>query len=464
MRQKNLTLIHCVRLAAAQKHVLGAMGTRAKTFLSSLAAAAVGMGFAHAAQAASDVSNSGSSATTATTTVVTPVVAAQTSSIISSAATGGFSVGGGVGGFSPGGAGGGFSPGGGSGGFSPGGGTGGFSPGGGGTGGAGAGGSGGFAPGGGGGQGGGQGGGGQGGSGGFAPGGGGGGQGNGQGGGQGNGQGGQSNGPQSFNTRMSGVSGGDGESVNGIWVQGLAANIDKTEAFMKMNGNAFSLMGGYDRLFAGRYLLGLAVGWEDVDIATNFNNGSYKSKGVTVAPYVAYKITPAWTVDASFGYSWLDFDTSSQYGAVTSSFSGSRVMGSGNLTGAYAVNNWRFQPKLSLLYTRSSHDSYLDSTSASVTSGTNYLGRLSGGGKAGYALGGFLPYVKVMGEWDFKHPGPVLKGNGEMSKVDDGGMVGGVGMEYTNGRFTGSMEINNTTLLRSDINVWMGIARVRWDW
>jgi hypothetical protein len=386
--------------------------------------------------AASDVSNSSSASNQATSSVVSSVASTQTATIISSAATGGFSVGGGTGG---------FSPGGGTGGFSPGGGTGGGATGGGGTGG--------FSPGGG--QGSGQGGSGTGGSGGFSPGGG---EGNGQGGGQGG------SGPSSFNTRQQGVAGGDGSATMGVWAQGLWANIDKTEPYMKMSGNAYSLMAGMDKLFADRYLAGLALGWENIDLTTNFNNGTYKSKGVTLAPYFAYKITPSWTVDATFGYSWLDYDTTSQYGSISSNYSGNRMMGGSNLTGVYALNNWRLQPKMSVLYTRSTQESYTDSANVAAESSASNLGRLAGGAKIGYAFGNFLPYAKVMGEWDFKHPNAVLKGDGQMSIVDNAGMVGGLGLEVSKGGLTGSLEVENNSLFRQELNVWMAIARVRWDW
>lgn len=405
-----------------------------------------------AALAASDVSNSGSQSNTVTATVAASVAATQTATIISGAATGGISFGGvgGSGGFGTGGSGG-FGTGG-SGGFGGGaGGSGGFGTGG--SGGFGTGGSGGF----GGGAGGGGGTGGTGGSGGFAPGGEG-----GQGGGQG---GGSSRGPSgSFNTRAMGVAGGAEPSDTGLWGQVLWAHVDKTEQFLEMKGQVGNGLLGIDHRFGDRYLVGLAAGYEAVDIDTQFNNGTYKAGGITVAPYVAVNLTPTWVLDASVAYTWLDYDTSRNWGAATASFSGYRVMGSGNLTGGYAVGNWRFQPRLSLLYTSEHQNSHRESDGSEVGNISVRLGRFSGGSKVGYDLGdGVLPYVKLVGEWDFLRPGAVQKTATMLSSVDDGGAVGGLGVEVNRGGVTGSLEVDNNSMFRQDLDVWAVIARLRWD-
>lgn len=381
-----------------------------------------------AALAASDVSNSGSKANTATATVAASVAATQTATIISGAATGGITFGGvgGSGGFGGAGGSGGFGTGG-SGGFGTGG-SGGFGTGSGGTGGTG--GSGGFAPSGEGGQG-----------------------------------GGSSRGPNgSFNTRAMGVAGGAEPSDTGLWGQVLWAHIDKTEEFLEMKGQVGNGLLGIDHRFGERYLVGFAAGYEAVDIDTQFNNGTYKASGITVAPYVAVNLTPTWVLDASMAYTWLDYDTSRNWGAATAGFSGYRVMGNGNLTGGYAVGNWRFQPRLSLLYTSEHQDAHRESDGSQVGNIAVRLGRFSGGSKVGYDLGdGILPYAKVIGEWDFLRPGAVQKTATLMSSVDDGGAVGGLGVEVNRGGLTGSLEVDNNSMFRQDLDVWAVIARLRWD-
>jgi len=231
-----------------------------------------------------------------------------------------------------------------------------------------------------------------------------------------------------------------------------------------MNGQVGNGLIGIDHRFGKRYLVGLSAGYEAIDLETQFNNGTYKANGFTVAPYVAIDLTPAWVLDLAATYTWLNYDTTRNFGAVSSSFSGYRVMGSSNLTGSYAVDNWRIQPRFSLLYSSEHQNNHRESDGSEVGDIAVRLGRLSGGGKVGYDVGdGVLPYVKVIGEWDFLHPGAVAKTPTLMSNVDEGGVVGGIGLEVSRGGVTGSLEVDNNSLFREDLDVWAVIARMRWE-
>lgn len=368
----------------------------------------------------STVSNSSQLSNQAVGSAAAGVASSQTATIISAGATGGFSAGG-AGGFSTGGSGGFSAP--------AGGGSGGFTPGGGGSAPSGSGGSGGFSPGG------------------------------GEGGGGTTGPSAAPSGPTSFNYRADGKASGSDEARTGFWTQALVANVNKTEAFMQMRGNAYDALFGIDRRYFDRYVVGLAAGYEYDDMKTTFNQGTYKSQGPMVAPYIAVNVTPAWVFDVSAGYAWLSYDTARQNNAVRGSFDGARTFASSDLTGGYSHQNWRFQPKLSITFSHEQQNSFTDSTGAAV--GRNYfeLGRLSGGGKAGYAVGNLLPYIKLLGEWDFRHSAAVLKSNGQMSEVDDGGGVAGLGVELNRGGHTGSLEVDYNSLGRQDLDVWMLIGR-----
>lgn len=445
--------------------------------------------------AASDVSNSGSQSIQAVTSAVAPVASQQTSSIISGAVSGALrGVGGG---FAPSGGAGGFSPSGGSGGgFAPSGGAGGFSP---------SGGSGGFAPSGGGGSGGGNTGGGSGG--GFAPGGGGGsgGQGGGSGGqGGGTGPGGQApadtggransssgyggpngDGPSvaggalvvgrggvpadkplpeiAFASTRSGRAAGDGAADTGLWMQATGSLISKTEAGLKLHGKVYNGLVGIDHRFTEDFLGGLAVGYENSNIVTAYNNGNFKGSGVSLAPYVGIVLSSAWTVDLSGGYSWLRYDVDRTNKAVSGSYDANRVFGSSNLTGSYAVSDWRFQPTVGVQFSREYQNAYTETGNAAVAPGISKTGRASGGSKIGYALENGVPYVKILGEWDFLMPKAVLKGNGDLSRVDRYGGVFGIGYEHYMGGFVGSAELNYNSLLRQDLDLWTAALRARWD-
>ena len=374
-----------------------------------LGALILGAGAAQSANAASDVSNTPTLSNKATGSVAASIASSQASTIISTAATGGFTAG--TGGFTAGG----------TGGFS-GGGTGGFS------------------------------GGAAGGSGGF-----------------GSGSGGNTNNtpnqPQAMNFRLNdgGESGGDGPSRNGVWAQALWADVDKTEQYLNMHGNVYSVAGGADHRFTDKLLAGVAFAYENVDITTTFNQGKYKDDGETVSPYIAYALSRNWTLDATASYSWLNYHTSSNSDAVRSSFSGNRFSASGGLTGSFAYGNWRLQPKAQVLYSFEHQDSYADSSLAAVEANAFALGRFSAGGKVGYDFNGIMPFFRATGEWDFRTPTSVVKVNGQMSEIDHGGGVTGVGVEINRGSLSGSFEADYNSLGRQDLDVWALVGRIRWE-
>ena len=260
---------------------------------------------------------------------------------------------------------------------------------------------------------------------------------------------------------LNGRSAGSGDNPDAIWVQGLLASIRRTETDLSLNGTVLNALAGYDRRFKDIYLAGLAVGFEQDKIKTKYNQGYFNSNAYTISPYASITLTPKWTIDGSVGYSYLNFNTASNGNSVSGSFDGGRWFASSNLTGAFTEGNWRFQPRLGVSVTREIQNSYTDSTGGAVDSTSFTLGNVTGGGKAGYDFDGIVPYAKVLGEWDFKHPEAVLKANGEMSQVSTGGGTAGLGVEVSKNQMTGSLEVDNNSLLRQDTNVWSVIGRFR---
>lgn len=423
------------------------------------------------ALAASDVSNSGAVSNQAATSVVAPVASGQTVSIISGAVSSGLAGarGGAGGGFAPkNGSGGGFAPksGGTGGGFAPQGGTGGgFAPD--------SGTGGGFAPGASGGSGGGFGG--QGGQGAPA--------------GQGAPGGAKGNdrtssngayaplgeGPLTLASSASdmpeipltasriGAAAGDAGNNMGFWTQATGSRVNMSEDALKMHGNVYSALAGLDRRFGGRYLAGVAVGYERTDITTAYNNGTFRGDGVTVSPYFGIELSPQWSWDVSAGYGWLNYDVSRNNGAVSGSYDATRVFASTNLTGSFASGNWRMQPNLGITWARERADEYTETGNVAVGPSTITTGRASLGSKIGYAVGDGIPYLKVAGEWDFIAPDSVLKGNGEMSNVSRYGGVVGLGYEHYLDNVVLSGELNYNSVAREDLDLWTAALRLRWD-
>lgn len=261
-----------------------------------------------------------------------------------------------------------------------------------------------------------------------------------------------------------GMAGGGGASKLGVWTQGTYSRIDKSESGLEMTGNVYNAVVGTDYKITDRYMVGVALSWEHTDLDTGYNNGTFTGSGISAVPYFGITLTPNWTLDVSGGYGWLSYDTDRNNGAVSGSYNARRTFATGNLTGSFAHDNWRFQPKATVSYIHEFQDGYTErgGANASVDSDTIEFGRMSGGTKIGYAIGDGVPYIKLMGEWDFLKPGSVTKASGQVSSSSDGGGVIGLGYEIYKGDFIGSIEANYNSLFREDLDLYTVALRARY--
>ncbi|WP_130471106.1 autotransporter outer membrane beta-barrel domain-containing protein [Candidatus Magnetaquicoccus inordinatus] len=269
--------------------------------------------------------------------------------------------------------------------------------------------------------------------------------------------------PSNFALSSRGMAAGGGAAEFGVWGQGTYTHLKKSETALEMDGDVQNYVAGADYKWSSTLLTGLALSFEHHDITTKFNAGTLTGNGLSVIPYLGYTINKSWTGDIQLGYSWLDYDTTNTNRTVTGSYDAHRVFAGGNLVGNYAYSNWRYQPKVGLFYVEETQDRYAESNGTIVPESITKLGRLSAGTKLGYLTDAGIPYMKVMGEWDFTKPDASLKTNSQYSHIDDGGAVVGLGYEFNKAGLTGSLEVNNNSVFRQDLDLWTIAVRARYE-
>lgn len=265
-----------------------------------------------------------------------------------------------------------------------------------------------------------------------------------------------------------GASAGSSAQRFGVWVNGGYTILDNDESGGEYDGDIATVAGGVDFQVTDQALVGVAVGYEFMEIDTTFNLGTYEGEGVTVAPYLGYKFNDHVGLDVFAGYSWLSYDISRTIGGtVTGETDAERVFAGGNLTGylrrgIHGVENLRVSPMLGLLWVSEDQDAYVDSTGAAVSSNTSEIGRSRFGGEVGYTIGSVEPYVRALGEWDWKTGDSVDLGNGRFSNVDDFGAELGVGMnmDFGNG-LSGTVE-GKTSQFRADFESYSVSGEIRY--
>ncbi|MGE0860999.1 MAG: autotransporter outer membrane beta-barrel domain-containing protein [Gammaproteobacteria bacterium] len=168
------------------------------------------------------------------------------------------------------------------------------------------------------------------------------------------------------------------------------------------DADAHNALTGIDRLFAGRYLLGIAGSYQHVDAETRFNGGSQQNDGFGVVPYAALLIDQHFSVDASFGYSWLDYDQQRispvDGSGVLADFDSERWFAAFNLNGRVQHGAWQLASRVGYLRVDESQDPYLETGNAAraVARRDITLAQVVVGGEVGYTHGAFEPFVGLL--------------------------------------------------------------------
>lgn len=268
-----------------------------------------------------------------------------------------------------------------------------------------------------------------------------------------------------FNSRETGVAAGNAPKA-GVWVQGGYTTVNGDDTGGEFDGNVINVLVGADYRIKPKMVLGVALGYEDLDIDTDFNNGTFKGTGYSLTPYFGMALSPQWSLQVLGGWTNINYDTTRNNGAISSSFNADRIFGSAAVVGNFKVTNKVVvSPKLAILHLAESQDGTTDSA-GNVTTGENIdLGRISAGGTVSYLAGRVTPFVRLLGEYDYAKEDAVALGNGNFSSDDRAGLNATIGlnMDFGNG-LTGNLEATSATLFRENLDVYTFSGRLRYTW
>jgi len=272
--------------------------------------------------------------------------------------------------------------------------------------------------------------------------------------------------------RLSGMNAGDGTYLYGAWGSYSYTDFENDFASTAFDGRRHGGLVGLDVSPWEGLLLGVAVGYEDSDIDTDFNLGNQETDGFTVAPYLGALINDTWSVSAGFGYSSLDTDqfrilpgTTTR---VTSSPDSDRWFAMFNLNGLTTYDNWIIGGQIGVLYARNEQDAYVETNTATgvttaVAAMDTKLAQFNIGADVAYSYGEFEPFARVMYENDISQTEIGVIG-GPQPAFDDDDVLLGFGMRYFGANsLTGNLEFS-TRLGREDYDEYDISATIRYDW
>lgn len=271
---------------------------------------------------------------------------------------------------------------------------------------------------------------------------------------------------QFFSSRaIAGKSAGSKDPRLGVWLMGVYTGLDNDEAGGKFDGNAFNILAGVDykpTALKGKAVVGIAVAWEDVDIDTTFNTGTFEGSGFTVAPYFGASFGKILAVDGSIGFSFVDYDTTSNSGATTSTFDADRVFGSVNVTANIVKKRFRISPKVGILGLSEEQDAFTTNTGVANPSTTIHMGRAMGGVEVGYRAGALEPFASARANWDFNRNKPVTLANGVLSSDEEFGGTFAVGVNLRKGNVSGQIK-GETNQFKNEVSTYSVSGRIRFQ-
>lgn len=267
---------------------------------------------------------------------------------------------------------------------------------------------------------------------------------------------------------QSGVSAGGADGKLAIWMQGAYATFDQDQVQIASDGDTYSLGLGADWQVSDRVIAGLSVSGYTTDATLTFNTGSLETDGVVVAPYFAAILgkNRNLVLDGVVGYGSAENDAKRSNGAITGSYDSDLWFVATNLTYQKRFGNLGFAPKIGVLWLDSSNDGYTEAGvgGLAVPGGDTQLGRLSFGGKVSYlANPKFVPYVSVIGEYDFETDDYSAFTAGNRPSVEDTGATIGLGANMAlSERLSGSLA-GTTAVGRDDYSAYnlSGTLRLR---
>jgi hypothetical protein len=259
-----------------------------------------------------------------------------------------------------------------------------------------------------------------------------------------------------------GLNAGDSIVLLGVWGGYSYTELDNDFSRTRYDGQRDMFLGGIDYSPSENVIVGIALGYENSNIDTKFNNGDADSDGWTIAPYLGLVLNDVWNLDVNFGWSDIDTDQDRAFGLITSDVDTERSFASVSLTGYTELDNWALVGRFGALYAESEDDDYTESDGTFVDSRTNRVTQVFIGGEATYPMGDFEPFVGATYSNDVNYDKLELTA-GKQPDNDDDDLLINAGFRYYQNESLSIMLDYGKRFGRSDYDEDTISFNLRWD-
>jgi len=158
------------------------------------------------------------------------------------------------------------------------------------------------------------------------------------------------------------------------------------------NGSVLIAMGGLEYNYDDILTSGISAAVNDTNSTTTYNNGTYKTVGLTISPYAVYQINNYLTLNSSVGVGGSNPNIN--VAGVNSTTTYNSLFGVIGLSNNTAMGNFLLQPKLSYTYYIDKLGAYTSGSGQYNSAYNTYLGQTQVGAQVSYDTKmGFQPFV-----------------------------------------------------------------------
>jgi hypothetical protein len=188
------------------------------------------------------------------------------------------------------------------------------------------------------------------------------------------------------------------------WIDVRGTDFDRTTFGNDLRGEQVNAIAGLTRRLSPDLLVGVLGGLEHFDYSSQAFNGVLRGDGWTAGAYLGWRLVPNLRFDVVGAGSNIFADNVA--GTAGGSFTGSRWLLAGGVTGGYGWQGFALEPS-ARLYTLWEHENaYTDSLGAPQADRNFSTGRASGGVKASYPFAwsdtvNLAPYAGLYGDYYF---------------------------------------------------------------
>ena len=230
---------------------------------------------------------------------------------------------------------------------------------------------------------------------------------------------------------QTGAAGAAGGSLWNAWVAFSQNKVGYSFQPLQTSGTINAGVVGVDYTLANRMIVGVAVASDKSDIALNFNGGTLKGTGWTIAPYLAVPLNRNLALDATLGVGRAKVDANGA--GLTASFNADRTIGSIGLTYRDTIGNWQLSGRGAFLAVSDKLGAYTLSNGTFVQGGSVDIQQLRFGGQAGYKINNSVtPYVGLTYVYDVRRPDQQPVG-GQSAANDRDAWVPMIGLRFSSG-------------------------------